>query len=57
MLIGDEISQSSPVVVARGRVEIIQDPYSLYWMLGKVNSRIIKPFQFSFLCISIKIES
>lgn len=57
MLIGDEISQSSPVVVARGRVEIIQDPYSLYWMLGKVNSRIIKPFHFSLLCISIKIES
>lgn len=56
MLIGDEISQSSPMVVARGRVGIIQDPYSLYWMLGKVNSRIIKSFQFSF-CISIKIES
>lgn len=24
---------------------------SLYWMLGKVNPRIIKPFQFFFMCI------
>lgn len=57
MLIGDEISQSFTMVVARGRVRITQDPCSLYWMLGKVNSRIIKPFSFIFFASVLKLRA